>query len=111
MAFIRNPVEEQFELHKDDPRVQAILKTLGSMRKHVSHWEMNITPDLTRFSRDKWRRDGDQITYRVVLQDGQEIRGEILFVPQHNEWIASGTMIPVEIAKALRYREERKNGE
>lgn len=106
MSFIRNPVEDQFELHKDDPRIQAILKTLGSMRKYVSDWEMNITPNFTRASRDRWRRDGDQITYRVVLQDGQEIRGEILFVSQHNEWIASGTIIPAEVAKELRFREK-----
>lgn len=81
-----------FEELKDDKRVQALVKLLGKMQEHVIEWSIDKSPEET--------------TYRVVFTDGKEMRGFIVPVPkeydwQNCEWIASGTIIPAEIAKQM----------
>jgi hypothetical protein len=92
MSAVPNRAEIAFEEMKDDPHVQAILTQVGTLRKHVLDWEMNRMRTWNRYLR-RW---DDEVTYRVILRDGQEIRGEIFYVEQHNEWIASGKIIPQE---------------
>lgn len=83
MSYIRNSAQEAFEEHKDDGRVQAILKVLGQLREHVIEWELTVE--------QYGPRNG---TYRIVLSDESEIHGSIVYNPYHKEWLASGTHIP-----------------
>lgn len=81
-----------FEEHKNDKRVQAILKQLGRLQEHVSDWSITTSPE--------------EITYRVVFTDGKEMRGLILQAPQEYdwqkcEWIATGKIIPADVAQNL----------
>lgn len=97
MSAWPNPAEYAFEQHKNDKRVQAILKVLGAMRAHVTHWEMGMTPNRT-------------IKYKVLFRDGSEMRGFITQIPEEYDWeqcqwIASGTLITKEHAKEIRTQE------
>lgn len=94
MTALPNRAEILFEEQKDDPRVQAILKQIGTLRKYVIEWEMDSAPVWKSFGRRYIPEE--QVIYRIVLQDRAEIHGEVLFVPQLNEWIASGRLIPKE---------------
>jgi hypothetical protein len=87
MAIPHNAAQMQFERNKDDKRTQALLALLGKMRERVIDWDIHVTTKGT--------------TYKVVFQDGKEMRGFIIPIPeqydwQHCGWIASGTIIPAD---------------
>ena len=90
MTYLPKQPEIAFEELKEDGRVQALLEQLGTLRQHVTEWEMTQTAGK------------ENVPYRVVLSDGSEIRGDILWVRQHNKWIAGGTHVPQEIVRAER---------
>lgn len=88
-AYI-NPAQAAFEQNKDNEQIQALLKALGRLREHVVEWEMTTKTDST------------QSSYKVVFSDGSEQHGEIMYAWQNREWIASGKLIPAEIASEMR---------
>lgn len=79
MTITINSAQTAFEREKDNPMVQAILKQLGKLREHVINWECSTK---------------EPYIYKAVLSDGREVHGEVLYVWQNKEWIASGTLVP-----------------
>lgn len=84
MTAKTNTAQEAFKREKDSPVVQAILKQLGKLSEQVIEWEVT-----TR----------EPYIYKAAFPDGSEIRGEVMYVWQNREWIASGTKIPSHVAK------------
>lgn len=85
MAYLPPRAEVAFEQHKEDGHVQAILTVLGKMREHVIDWSVSTRRGAT--------------AYKVVLSDGQEIRGDIAYSPELRKYVASGTLVPREVVQ------------
>lgn len=90
MTYLPSQPEIAFEKHKEDGRVQAILKALGKMRRSVIEWSLD-----------------DRNRYAIVFEDGSEMRGDVMWIRQHEEWIASSTLVPREVVRA---EQEQKSG-